>query len=619
METSTITEHPGLSPKPPSFDYNSYGTDSNGNIYHELYGKWWPSAGNYKLIDIELACFREGRTEAQGGLGKYGHLRECVDLLWNKGKKEAVQWNPWLEKLLEEGCENLYLAVAGCSSSSKSFGGAVFGIVSWLSDPLNTLVAITSTSIAGGRKRIWKSVISLWNALPEEKKKLGKIKPSLNMIHYIPPDGSIAPETSAICLIAAEPKQEASAQAKFVGLKNELVILCADELCELSPAVLAAADNLDSNPEFRMWALSNPKSPDDPFGLMMEPEDGWTSVDEGCFEWKTKLGKCIRFDCLQSPNYLEREIIYPYMLTYEKIESARRRLGENSARFFRFFRGFVPLQGVEDVLYSETDFRAYLKDEITWGKTAPVKVAGCDPSFSSGGDQTVVVTGLYGMDADGIHCLQLEKLFVVKENAADKENPRTEQICIEIKKILDTEGVPYKNFAIDNTGGGRSFCDRLSQLTSKEIMRIEFGGKASERRVTANDPTPASKKFVDRVGELWGVGVEFLRGGQLAGFRKDPEIITEMKSRHYLTVKGGDGERVKVESKKDMKKRSGRSPDKADAVMVLIEACRQRFHFASAERGEIIVSEDKFIQSCKEMDIVALSSGGVPEWYPMAV
>jgi len=49
-------------------------------------------------------------------------------------------------------------------------------IVNWLSDPLNTLGLVTSTSISSGKKRIWKSVISLWNALPPRQKKLGKIK-----------------------------------------------------------------------------------------------------------------------------------------------------------------------------------------------------------------------------------------------------------------------------------------------------------------------------------------------------------------------------------------------------------------------------------------------------------
>lgn len=610
-----IIQQPGDSPKPPSFDYDFWGRDENGNIFHSVYGFYWPRSKDIDQTYIELECFREGRTVEQGGLGKWGHLREAVDCLWNRDGKQKVEWNPWLEKLLEEACEWNYLAVAGCSSSSKSFGGAIFALVNWLSDPEHTLCLVTSTSVSAARKRIWRSITQLWGWLPKDQQAKGKIKPSLNMIQWTPDDGRVPDDGASISLVAAEPKQEASAVAKLVGLKNKRVVLIADELCELSPAVLAATDNLESNEEFHMIALSNPKSVDDPFGLFSEPVDGWASIDEGCFEWMTKWGKAIRFDCLQSENYLQQEVVYRFMLTYEKIKKAEDRLGANSARFFRFYRGFHPAQGNEDILYTEVDFRAYLKKEIEWGKTPPVKVAAMDTAQTSGGDRNIIVYGLIGKDKEGVQCLEYQDHESLKENASSKD-PFTVQMVEQVTGFLKKHSIDPVNFAVDSTSN-KAFAAWVA-TKMPGLLCVEFGGKASDRPVAANDRTPAWKRFDRRVSELWGCGIEFLRGGQWAGLAKCPEMLTEMKSRRYEMKKSGDGERLSIEEKKKMKLRSGRSPDIADAWMILNELCRQRHYFRSTERGEAILNEDTYLETLRSLDIVALSNRGVPDWVPAA-
>lgn len=609
-----ITEQPGESPNPPLFQYDSYGYDEKGNLYHSTYGMWLERDIEYTDTYIELECFRAGRKVEEGGLGKYGHLVQCVNLLWNYGGKERVEWNPWIQKLLEEACDHHFLAVAGCSSSSKSFGGAIFAIVNWLSDPENTLCLVTSTSVSAARKRIWRSITQLFGWLPPEWKAKGKIKPSLNMIHWVPPDGRIADDGASISLVAAEPRQEASAVAKLVGLKNKMVILIADELCELSPAVLAASDNLESNEEFRMVALSNPRNHDDPFGLFSEPIDGWSSIDESCFEWNTKWGKAIRFDCLQSENYLTGEVIYKFMLTYDKIEKARKRLGENSARFYRFYRGFHAAQGMEDILYTETDFRAYLKDNVEWGKAPPVKVAGMDTAQTAGGDKNVIVLGLFGRDKDGVHCLEYQDHLVLKENATSAV-PFTEQMVDQVAEYLKKNGIDPFHFALDSTSN-KAFAAWVSKKVGKQVLSVEFGGRASDKPVSASDRIPAWKRFDRRTSELWGVGIELLRGGQWAGLRRFPDALSEMKSRRYEMKKGGDGERLSVEEKKKMKLRTGRSPDSSDGWMVLVELCRQRFHWMSAERGDSVLPDKTYEQTIRELDIVTQGQQGLFDWTP---
>lgn len=627
---SEIIEQSGESPNPPKgptkghcWDYDAWGTDSDGNIYHSLYGVWWERSTLYSKLDIELECFRVGRSEEDGGLGKYGHLRECVELLWRTDangkplKNPKVEWNEWVDKMLEEACGHQFLSVAGCSSSCKSFSGAIYGICTFLSWPSETSVLITSTSIQGAKKRIWKAVIELWNALPDRVKKDYKIRSSLNMIQHVPPDGSIPSDSASINLIAAEPKQEAGAMGKLIGIKGKQVLLIADELCELSPAVLAATTNLMSNSSFQMIAMSNPKDYEDPFGKMSEPVDGWNSIDESSFEWETKYGKAIRFDVLQSPNYLSKKKVYPYMLSYQAIEKERKKHGENSPMFYRFFRGFWPIQGVENVLYSEVDFNAYMKaGPVEWGKDAPIKVAGLDPAWSSKGDRSIFMWALLGRNKDGLMCLQYVNHTALVENASDKTTPFTIQTRLQVEELLKREGIHPSNFAFDNTGG-IAYGDMLVQSIGRDVVRVNFAGKASERPVSSTDRTPASKKYVNRVSELWGVGIEFLRGGQLANIPDD--LKAEMKSRRYETVKGGDGERMLMESKSEMRNRTGKSPDIADCLFIILDLCRTRHNFYSEERGIHVIPEKDIDKIYREMDIVGLSApGGFGDWVPLS-
>lgn len=56
--------------------------------------------------------------------------------------------------------------VSGCASSGKSMLGAVYGLVNWMSDPINTMVLMTSTSLKESGKRIWGHAQRLWTFAP---------------------------------------------------------------------------------------------------------------------------------------------------------------------------------------------------------------------------------------------------------------------------------------------------------------------------------------------------------------------------------------------------------------------------------------------------------------------
>ena len=110
-------------------------------------------------------------------------------------------------------------------------------------------------------------------------------------------------------------------------------------------------------------------------------------------------------------------------------------------------------------------------------------------------------------------------------------------------------------------------------------------------------PVRANEKFSNRVTELWYVGVEFLRSGQLKGIT--PDLARELTARKYSTMSGG---KLVVEPKKDMKARMGKSPDLADAAFMLLDICRHRL--GAYAGGKLVVSRGEgWLKQAVKMDV----------------
>jgi hypothetical protein len=109
---------------------------------------------------------------------------------------------------------------------------------------------------------------------------------------------------------------------------------------------------------------------------------------------------------------------------------------------------------------------------------------------------------------------------------------------------------------------------------SSEILRVNFGGAASDLAATNTDEKTGKQAYCNRVSELWWTVKEFVHSDQVRGLSK--EAAREFLSRKYEERKGADGLRIQVETKPDMKLRLGKSPDTADACVGLLELCRQR-------------------------------------------
>lgn len=529
-------------------------------------------------LEVELLCFLKDRKPENGGLGKFGHFKKIVSILWPEKNSVHFFWHPWAEKMIEEACKHKYLGIIGCASSGKSDAFAVWAIINWLCSPKATLVMVTSTSLKDSRRRIWGALTKYFNYstvhLP------GRLVDSMGIIRTDDGSGKFD-DRQGISLIAGEKKKEREAIGKLIGMKNNRVFLIADELPELSEAIYEAAlTNLTTNPNFQMVGIGNFASVYDPLGVFVKPKNGYDSITPHDTEWETETGYCLRFDGLKSPNVLAGEDIWPKIYSNKMLREHRNTLGENTLGFWRMVRSFPCPAGSDNTIYSDADLVAAKADEKVYWLGNKIKVAAFDPSFTNGGDRAVVMIGSYGLDKNGKNVLCYDRHVILREDVTLKDKSRSFQIVQKFMELCIKEGVYPQYAAVDATAGGKPIYDIICELWSHKVLPVQFGGSASKNPVGIADYRPADELYANRVSELWYVGLEFLKSGQLKGIFK--ELAMEMKSRHYETVKG-TRMRIKVESKVDMKARIGFSPDIADAAFIMLDLCRVRLGAKSGE------------------------------------
>jgi len=533
-----------------------------------------------------LTALLYGFKHHKGWREREYYFWRAADEMWNLRDDlpdPMFERHPWSEKLIRAAIRNKYLAIGGAASSAKSHTMAGYGIIKWLSAPANTLVLITSTTLTEARKRIWGSVIKLVAVIEDVAP--CNIRDSIGSIAYVNDKGRSF-DTAGLSLIAAEKARTREASAKFIGIKASTVVVLADELSELSPAIIEACmTNLSMNPHLEVKAMSNPNSRFDAFGDWATPKGGWDMVNVTADEeWATARGGLfIRLDGEKSPNILAGKTLYSYLPTEKQLEESRAVLGPESRGYMRMVRAIFFDSDDDEVIYSDGELvRSRGTAKAQW-MTKPSVVAGLDPGFTNGGDRCVLHIGYVGYESDGRMAFEFGRHHLLFDDASDKSTPRTYQIVTKVKEMCQKLGVPPENLAVDATGAGAPFCDVLAGEWSPKFTRVSFGGVATDMRVSDTHTRIAKDLYVNMVSELWYVGKELLRTQQLRGINS--ELANEIVKRSFEMIKSG-GLKILIESKKAFKQRIGRSPDIADAGFLALHAARSRYGLSSIAMPE---------------------------------
>jgi hypothetical protein len=556
--------------------------------YFTRHGVQWKETT--KLIQLELACFREkmaGRMPRNhGGVGPAWHFKAVAMALWPEDAPEGQPrfiWHRWADLMLVRSCQNEYLAVAGSGGGGKSEFFAVWLIIQFLCDPANTICLATSITVSISKKKMWGKIVQYWTPL-EKMGFPGKLVDSLHIIRYVDVQGvAIKGDMAGIALITGEKKKEKEAVGRIIGIHQERIVFCADDLTELSEAITEAAFyNLSRGCSyFGFIGIANPLSYFDPFGKFAMPIKGWESITVEDSEWRTERGLCIHLDTLKNPRITDGDERLTWMDSQEDIDKEIAIKGANSASFWRMFRGFWCPSGIVELVYSEIEIiGCHANQKVVWrDELNQHRVSFLDPSFTSGGDRTIACFGTLGINDKGLKCLQYDGYETFQDDATSLDTTRSQQVIQWWKQLCEQKFVAPRHAGFDSTGAGGPFGDLVDILWSKEVLKVNFAGKASDKPVSAFDPTPCNERYANRVTEIWYSLKEAMRSGQIRGLC--PEVIQEMCTRKKSDEKGQQL-LIRLQTKRDMMLHNDRSPDLSDAHVGLVELCCERLGLSSA-------------------------------------
>jgi len=616
----------GRPPKPeekPTLNY--YGLKELG------YGGF-PHTGDYlrDQLTIESMCFRIGLRTDEGGLGKFGHYKAIVDLLWNHeevGSHVRFIWNTWASRMTLKCCEFEEISIAGAASAGKSSPMALWAVVNYITDPTHTLVLVMSTTLAGAKKRIWKNVIEFWEGIPNLP---GRLLKSTNEIKGKTYDGVGFGDSSGIYLLASEQSSEKSAMEKLIGIKaprtgnsgatyEEMIasgeyddlfdkfdeehlrdllprlqnlsddrigtiILIVDEATGCSPSILNVI-NSNMKPgnsgHLQVIMISNPANRWDTFGMFSTPDEGWDSVTMADDEWTTTTGGiCIRFDGEKNPRIVEGNERLSWMLRQKDIDAMEKTYGRNSSYFNRMCKAWFSETGSDEGVYNQSDFISTgAMDSVMWGFKLPVMLSSLDPSFSAGGDRASCTFFKLGLDITGKKTLERIEEISLPVDTEDVHTPISYQLVRKWKAECVKRGVTPENACFDSTGGGITFADVVKVVWSPRVLAISSAGKASKTPVGLEkhpngEKILCSERYSNRATEIWFGAHPLLRSGQIKGVTVD--LGKQICARQHDKSSGRDARVLKIENKRIFKSRVGNSPDESDSFFLGIELAKIR-------------------------------------------
>lgn len=575
------------------------------------YGLEWDREQFYDDALIERYMIQQGGQwqveDCTVGEGLIYHFKAYWSLLW---PEDSQTW--WTDLVLKEVLANQFTSIVGPASSWKSGTIARLALMDWSTYPDITTIIMSSTDMEGLRSRIFGETTKMWKVAHE----------GYEWFPGCPIDYK--------CVIAADDIDDTVARdirngiigvpcktstgrfigmGKYAGRKNWRVWCIGDEFQFMQRSILDAQDNLISNgpnllpginrnPESIEYGKplrgykcvfignTNPTQPDNPLHIVSEPDGGWGSMaDDG----KTKVWKCkklmdhpvqcvcVNFDALDSPNT-------PYPIDaprYENLAGPHKVAvyTEGSESYYSQGRGVFKFGlAAFKIITKEVCQQFHAFDGVTWKGSQITNIGMLDAAYGAvGGDRCALGWLQFGLCIDDVIRILLKPHWCVPIVANPLMIPE-DQIAMFCKDKMESAGVPPENFFFDGRG---SLAMSLARVWSPRVNSIEFGGNPTERPVgldmyfTARDGIRRIKKANEHyskfVSELWWSWRYATESDQIRGLSM--EIVLDAQPREWRKVAG---DKIEIESKRDMKKRTGISPDLADMVVTGIEGARRR-------------------------------------------
>lgn len=327
----------------------------------------------------------------------------------------------------------------------------------------------------------------------------------------------------------------------FQGIHARYVLVIIDEACGIPQALWDAADTLVTNDDSRILAIGNPDDPMSHFAQVAKPGSGWNTITISAFESPNFTDEVI-------PEALKQELISPTW-----VEERKERWGANSALYISKVLGEFPEDTENGVIPLSWIRRCQNEAVPSEGNDTSL---GLDVGASVGGDETVI----------------REVVGNTPEREWSLRTDNSEEIVGRAIKAINETGA--KEIKVDVIGVGFGIAGSL------EGKRVEGAHKARVVKVNVAKASSEKRRFTNLRSQLWFNAREMIEQGTLNLTNLDEETVGELISPEYKL--NGTG-LIVVEPKSETKKRIGRSPDHADALLLALYKDHKPVDFAAPE------------------------------------
>lgn len=409
--------------------------------------------------------------------------------------------------------DNPLTAVHSCHEVGKSFTASL-AVAWWIdSHPPGSAFVVTSAPTDKQVKAI------LWREINKMHER-GKLPGRTNLSEWY-----IGKE-----LVAFGRKPSDYNPTAFQGLHAQYMLLVWDEACGIPQMMWDAGSSLVANADARTLAIGNPDDPLSEFAKKCAPTSSWNKIHIGYEHSPNFTGEPVSED-------LKSRLIHPHW-----VKEKAKEWGPDSALFTSKCKGEFPEQSTDGFIQLNW-LNACRHLELPEG--IPVE-AGVD--VGAGGDRTVI-RERRGMRAGR------------EESFVDSDPMRT--VARIVEKINEWGVTRVK---VDVIGIGWSLAGRLRELSSAH----NYGDTTHSAEVVGINFAEASAfpdRFINLRAEVyWTIGREYSRLGRWDLSNVDDEVFQELTAPTYkiMDSKG----KIKIQAKEELRSILGRSPDRADALLL---------------------------------------------------
>jgi hypothetical protein len=571
----------------------------------QKYGVFWSTMAHPLWIEMQVVAAGGQWTKKNGetaGEGNFFHYKQAMAHMW-----PHFHQHRWFDLLLKEWLDRTYLGIIGPKDSGKSAGMAVILLTDYYIFPLNTLVLFSSTTKESLENRVWgevkmrhKEAKSLFSWLPGN---LIEGRQRIVTDHRDDCDEG-RDLRRGCCGVPMKKGNPTVGMDSIIGIKQKRKRWFIDELQTIpKSAIDATANFIQNGSDCKVAGAGNADDITSTLGVFCEPHSSVGGWDGGIDQtpktksWKTRFdnGSCVQFPGSDSPNFdvkIGEPVPYPFLMTRDRMDRDALTWGKEDWHYLMFNEGRFPRgQGSRRVITRQLCIKHGAMKEPVWKNTIRTKIAALDAAYRSvGGDRCVFITLEFGdegiIEDSSMDPLQslidqaspvdpkrqiiaLTSLSIIPIKGNEFESPE-DQIVMFTKMNCETQGIPPRNFFFDS-GMRTSLVTAFSRLWSVDVNSIDCGGRPSERAVSDSIDVKACDYYSKKITELWYSVRMIIEAKQFRGMTED--VMLEGCSREWKTV---GANRIEVETKSDMKEKTGKSPDLFDALCVGCEGARQR-------------------------------------------